>query len=85
MMIVAYSVVFFIIIYLIIIKTRHFVKHIRHKKLVNWFYFNRYSIALSSTQESAAAKKKQNAYTFNICMALLVLVVMFYLQILFML
>ena len=71
--IIIVGVLFLILIFLLVIKTKHFIKHIRHKKLINWFYFSSYKIILSSTTESAAAKKKQNAFTLGVGIVVLLI------------
>lgn len=53
------------------VKTFHFAKSIKHKRIMNWFYFSHYNIVLSSSSQSAEAKKKQNAYTLGISVLLL--------------
>lgn len=85
LMMISNGILLLIIIMLIVIKTLHFLKHIRHKKFTNWIYFNRYSIIMSSTEESAAAKRKQNAYSFRIGMTLLLMVLTVYAEVLLLL
>jgi len=83
-MIISDGLLLLILFFLVVIKTIHFVKNIRHKKLLYWFYFSRYNIILSSTPESAQAKKKQNAYTISIGVMLLAIFFTVYLQVLLM-
>jgi len=46
-----------------VIKTIHFLKKIRRKRLWYWFYFDYESIIISHTPESAKAKKLQNTFS----------------------
>jgi len=46
-----------------VIKTIHFFKKIRRKRLWYWFYFDYESIIISHNPESAKAKKLQNLFS----------------------
>lgn len=58
-----------------LIKTAHYMATIRRKSIINWFYFNFYSIVNSQTEESERAKRLQNKLT--VIMTILVLIVFF--------
>ena len=74
-MILIDSVLLLILVLIIVLKTIHFFKHIRRKRLADWFYFTSYNIILSSSPESAEAKRRQNIYT--ICIAAMLLLIGF--------
>lgn len=48
---------------------------------MNWFYFSHYSIVLSSSSESAEAKRKQNAYTIGISAMVIVICFVAYIEV----
>lgn len=50
--------------------------------MINWFYFSHYSIVLSSSSESAEAKRKQNAYTIGISATVLIICFTAYIEML---
>ena len=60
------AVLLLMLMFLLVVKTIHFFKAIKHKRAIDWFYFSHYNIVLSSSSESAEAKRKQNAYTISI-------------------
>ena len=62
-------------ILLILIKTVHYFKTIRHRRLINWFYFGIYSIAGSHNPRSIKAKKIQNTLTLTLVFILAIAVV----------
>jgi hypothetical protein len=61
---------------LFFIKTIHFLIATHHKKLLNWFYFNKYSINTSHNFQSATAKKTQNILTLILAFVLVSALVM---------
>ena len=75
------SVLLLILVLIITLKTIHFFKNIRHKRLMDWFYFTSYNIILSSTPESAKAKRRQNIYTTCIAVVLLIISFAVYVEI----
>lgn len=74
-MIIVNSVLLLILILFIIIKTVHFLNNInsKHRKLINWFYFNHNNIIKSRSSKSAEAKKRQNALSVSIGIVMLVI------------
>ena len=59
---------------LLLAKTIHYSLTIRRKNLINWFYFNFYSIVNSQTEYSEKAKRVQNKFTVSIVLLILLLV-----------
>jgi len=57
------SILLLLSLIVILIKTIHFLKKIRRKRLWYWFYFDYESIIVSHTQKSAKAKKLQNIFS----------------------
>jgi hypothetical protein len=55
-----------------LVKTVHYTLTIRRKNLLNWFYFNFYSIVNSQTEQTERAKKIQNKFTLFIVVLLLI-------------
>src|SRR5258706_3729435 len=55
-----------------LVKTVHYTITIRRKNLLNWFYFNFYSIVNSQSEQSEKAKKTQNKFTVFIVVLLLI-------------
>ncbi len=74
-MILIDSFLLLILIFIIVLKTIHYFKNIRRRRLIDWFCFTSYSIILSSTPKSAEARRRQNIYT--ICIAVLLLIIGF--------
>jgi hypothetical protein len=64
------------ILILVIIKTIHFLKHKnRNWKFRHWFYFSRKALNLSTSDERAILKRKQNVYSIFIYILLIITVV----------
>jgi hypothetical protein len=61
---------------LIIVKTIHFLKTTHRRKILNWFYFNKYSIYDSHNSKSAKAKKTQNILTVILAFLLVIAILM---------
>jgi uncharacterized integral membrane protein len=61
-----------ILVLLILIKTAHYFKKIRHRRLSNWIYFSTNSIYNSQSQETVKAKRMQNAFTIIVTILLFV-------------
>lgn len=66
------------VVVLIIIKTIHFIISIHHKRILSWFYFNKFSINNSRDPRSAKAKELQNSFTLLLAFtALFALIILF--------
>jgi hypothetical protein len=64
---------------LIIIKTVHFLIAINRKRILSWFYFNKFSINNSRDPQSAKAKKLQNSFTLMLVFTSLAALIMLFL------
>ena len=66
--------VFAFAVTLVMAKTFHYAVTIRRKNVINWFYFNFYSVVNSQTEESERAKRLQNKFTMSIVLLTLLMV-----------
>ena len=65
-----------VILILALIKTVHFIKNKnRNWKFRHWFYFSRKALNLSTSDERAILKRKQNVYSIFIYILLIITVV----------
>jgi len=67
-------IVFACAVRLVLAKTIHYAVTIRRKNVINWFYFNFYSVVNSQTEESERAKRLQNKFTMSIVLLTLLMV-----------
>jgi hypothetical protein len=63
---------------LVLAKTIHYSLTIRRKNLINWFYFNFFSIVNSQTEEGEKAKRLQNKLTISIMLLIILTVSSFF-------